>query len=245
MLQEVGRIPDHVTRAYASATGTASDYDGRPLSFNTALLVKGTIDGDLELSSPVEWVARELQFFRGNFVSMRVTLSGGARFGVISVYIPAFPIDKSRLAGIDTKGIQLEHNRKVWVTEILWASLKAMNIRNTDRLIVGGDFNSSETFDTMWGKKPRGNLEIIQRMNALGLYDSLRSHQGQLTPTFRSRTGSPIHQIDHMYMTTALLKQLTQCEVGSAVRVFGVKPTLSDHLPIVADFDLGKSSPEM
>ncbi len=74
-------------------------------------------------------------------------------------------------------------------------------------------------------------------MNALGFYDCLRTFQGRLTPTFRSpRGGLVVHQLDHLYMTGALLGRLVGCDVGSAERVFGSIPMLSDHLPIVADF---------
>ena len=104
-------------------------------------------------------------------------------------------------------------------------------------LVVGGDFNSSETFDTLWRGGPRGNVEVMQRMNALGLRDCLRTFRGRLTPTFAHSTGTLIHQLDHLYVTRRLLDRLVQCDVGSAERVFGTVPSLRDHLPIVADFD--------
>jgi exonuclease III len=242
LLQETGLIPDRVAAAYETAIATPVTDSGKPQGFRTAVMVKGTILGELELRVPVEWVARELEFFRGNFVAKRAVLHNGFKLDLISVYSPAFPIDKSRLAGVDTSGIQLIHNRDVWATEILWACLSSMAIRETDCLIVGGDFNSSETFDTMWGKSPRGNLEIIERMDALGLRDCLRSFQGKLTPTFRSSNGTIIHQIDHMYATRAMLNRLIRCHVGSADRVFGTRPYLSDHLPIVADFGMHESA---
>jgi hypothetical protein len=74
-------------------------------------------------------------------------------------------------------------------------------------------------------------------MNALGFRDCLRAFTGQLTPTFRSPRGELIHQLDHLYATAPLFASLTQCGLGSAERVLQSKPSLSDHLPIVADFD--------
>ena len=44
------------------------------------------------------------------------------------------------------------------------------------------------------------------------------------------------HQIDHMFVTEALLSRLVTCKTGSQDRVFG--SNLSDHLPVIADFRL-------
>ena len=236
LLQEVGGIPDHVASVFAFASATPVTLSGKPQRFQTSVLAKGQITNDIELLAPNDWVARELEFFRGNFVAKQLRLQNGLDLKVVSVYSPAFPVAKARLVGIDTTGIQLTQNRDVWATEILWACLRSMDIREDDRFVVGGDFNSSETFDTLWRDGPRGNLEIIERMHTLGLRDCLRTFQGRLTPTFRHSTGTVIHQIDHLYVTKALLNTLAQCSVGSAERVFGVTPLLSDHLPIVADF---------
>lgn len=237
LLQEVVTVPARVSDEYASAEATPVTRTGRPQRFRTVVLVRGEIAEDVELPAPNEWVAQELAFFRGNFVAKRVTLRRSLDLKVISAYIPAFPIDWSRLEDVDTTGIQLTQNRDVWPTEILWASLRSMNIAADQPFVVGGDFNSSETFDTHWGGGPRGNRELIERMNALGLHDCLRTFQGRLTPTFRSpRGGSVIHQLDHIYVTSSLLDKLVRCDVGSAERVFHSKPALSDHLPIVADF---------
>jgi exonuclease III len=120
----------------------------------------------------------------------------------------------------------------------MWATLKSMDISTEEQFIVAGDLNSSETFDYLWRGGPRGNREIMDRMNALGFYDCLRMYKGQLTPTFRHSRKSFVHQLDHFYVTPRLLSRLTRCDVGSAERVFGSTLTLSDHLPIVADFVL-------
>ena len=129
----------------------------------------------------------------------------------------------------------MTQNRDVWATELMWAALRSMHIANEEPFIVAGDLNSSETFDD---PRPRGNREIIERMNALGFYDCLRMFKGKLTPTFRTPHGGMVmHQLDHLYVTPMLLSRLVQCDVGSAERVLEPRPMLSDHLPIVADFN--------
>ncbi len=191
---------------------------------------------DLALPAPDAWVARELEDHRTCLTVKHVTLPNGMGLKVISVYSPAVRIDPARLIGVDTRGIQLTQNRHLWMSDLLWASLQTMSFGDDELLVVAGDFNSSETFDS---PKPRGNREFMERMNALCLTECLRSFNGRLTPTFRTpRGGFVVHQLDHLYVTEALRKRLAWCGVGSAQRVFASTPSLSDHLPIVADFTL-------
>ena len=102
--------------------------------------------------------------------------------------------------------------------------------------IVGGDFNSSETFDYLWKDGPtRGNGEVLDRINALGLTERLREYPGQLTPTFKNtRGGKVVHQLDHMFVSGNLKQLLKQCILGDASKVFG--DSISDHLPVIGDF---------
>jgi exonuclease III len=237
LLQDFGALPGHVLERYTHAPNTrlaATDHTPRHM---TGVLFKGTNAEDLPLPAPADWVARELEAHGEFFTAKTVTLLNGITLKVLSVYSPAFPIDPTRLKEIDTRDIQLTQNRDFWATELMWAAVKSMQIANEEPFIVAGDLNSSETFDYLWKGGPRGNREIMDRMNALGLYDCLRMFTGTLTPTFRSpRGGSVIHQLDHLYVTPMLLSRLTWCDVGSAERIFAPRPMLSDHLPIVADF---------
>jgi len=85
---------------------------------------------------------------------------------------------------------------------------------------------------------PRGNREILDRMEALGFVECLRSAQGRLVPTFRNpRDGRVIHQMDHLFVCRSLAAQLVSCDARHHAVVF--ERSLSDHLPIVADFSAG------
>jgi exonuclease III len=237
LLQDFRTIPERVLRLYVHAQNAAVAETSRAPRFMTGVLIKGDDAGDLPLPAPTDWMARELDNWKEFFTAKAVTLHAGASLKVLSVYSPAFPIDRTRLEGIDTAGIQLTQSRDVWGTELLWAALKTMCIPAEEPFIAGGDLNSSETID-LWPGGPRGNREFMDRMNALGFYDCLRMFKGQLVPTFRHSGRSFVHQLDHLYVIPRLLSRLTRCDVGSAERVFGSTPTLSDHLPIVADFAL-------
>jgi exonuclease III len=72
-------------------------------------------------------------------------------------------------------------------------------------------------------------------MEALGFIECLRHAQGRLIPTFRNPSNSQVvHQMDHLFVSEPLAGGLVSCDVGDQTRVFG--GSLSDHLPVVADF---------
>ena len=108
--------------------------------------------------------------------------------------------------------------------------------------IVGGDFNSSETFDKEWQIKnnisydlqSHGNKEILDRMVNLGFTECLRKYNNdKIIPTFKHSKGEIAHQMDHLFVTERLITKLINCTVGDQTIVFD---KLSDHLPIIADF---------
>ena len=235
LLQEVGEFPEEVTSQFDTRFEPATRKDGKPQKFGTAVLVQGRIVRDLRLISEYDWVNDELSFFAGNLISCIVLPDNQTPKNVISVYSPAWPVDKDRLANIDVSSVKLENNPDVWCTEILWSGLRGTMPLSDDQWIVGGDFNSSETFDYLWKGGPRGNREILERMNDLGLTECLRGYNGELIPTFRNpRNGKIIHQLDHLFISDGLSSSLERCVAGDSSRVFG--ESLSDHLPIIGDF---------
>jgi exonuclease III len=234
LLQEVSAIPEDILIRYDCRFERACSKQGTPQKFGTALLVRGEIGEAQELTSEWDWVNREIDRFRGNLLAYEITTELGRNVRALSVYCPAWPIDRDRLAGIKTSVIKLENNPDVWVTELLWAALRHAGTGGTP-WIVGGDLNSSVTFDHMWGNEPRGNQEIQDRMASLGMTECLLACQGQLTPTFRNpKGGEIIHQMDHLFVSGSLRDHVESCVVGDAQRVFG--GGLSDHLPVIADF---------
>jgi exonuclease III len=236
LLQDFGALPDHVLEQYVHAPNIRAPVANRAPHHNTGLLLRNASAKDLPLPAPSDWVAGELENWQDHFTAKRVSLPSGVALKILSVYSPAFPIDPARMQEVDTTGIQLTQSPDVWGTELLWATLRSMDIANEDPLVVAGDLNSCETLDGTGPRAAKPNREFFERMNALGLYDCLRMFQGQLTPTFRVSRGWVTQQLDHLFVTPMLLSRLTWCDVAPAERVFGPRPMLSDHLPIVADF---------
>lgn len=230
LLQEVGGIPRAVSDRWRCIALSPVTKAGRRQRFSTAVLVKGQKVEPLRLTAAEPWVQAELTRFAGNLVASRVSLDGEL-LNVVSVYSPAWPVDRARIVGLDTGRVKLKQNPDVWVADLLLASLRSMDEHT--RWIVGGDFNLSETFDA-WRGGPRGNREYLDRAAALGLAECLRTAKGALVPTFRNtRGGRVVHQMDHLFVSKDLAQRVVSCDVGLAERVFG--GGLSDHLPIIAE----------
>lgn len=236
LLQEVSGVPDAVKqtyqlRAHAAVGGKASV----PQRFMNVMLIRGDIESRIILPAPHAWIQAELNHFAGNLSAYSVVLHNGQRLNVVNVHSPAWPINSDRLNDVDVSPVRLKHQRrKIWVADLLWASLRERSFADGENWVVAGDFNLCETFDS-WRGGPRGNREFLDRMAALGLVECLRTSQGQLTPTFRNTSGGAVRaQIDHMFVTPDLGQHLISCRTGVAEEVFG--RLLSDHLPIIAEF---------
>ncbi|HXH70137.1 MAG TPA: endonuclease/exonuclease/phosphatase family protein [Pyrinomonadaceae bacterium] len=234
-LQEVGWIPDFIENEFNCLNKKAAYKNGQPQSFATAILVRKNITlKSFQLLSELNWVNRELDFFSGNFLAAEIILENGFHAQTISVHSPAWRIEPARLVGIDINEIKLKNNSDVWGTELLWAALNYMMPENNLPWIIGGDFNFSVTFDL---PKPRGNQEIIDRMNKLGLVECLFHKKEILTPTFKNANDKKIiHQIDHLFVSADLISNLEFCDTGNSQHIF--ENSLSDHLPIIADFSV-------
>lgn len=233
LLQEVGSVPDLTAKGYQLVSRVAKRKDGKAQRFTTAVLSKTNAVTEFNLSSSIPWVQRELDWFRGNLVGCVIQLGMYDRLHLVSVYSPAWAVDKSRIAEEDTSKVKLTLNDDVWVTDLLRSSLAEAIQDGKFPWIIGGDFNLSESFDS-WPGGPRGNREYLDGMEGLGLTECLKKIQGKLTPTFLNtdkRTHK--HQIDHLFVTSELANSLSNCVVGE-LSVF--QEGLSDHLPIVADF---------
>ena len=236
LLQEVRSIPPDVQGEFEVRYKSAGTNAGTPQRFLSAILVRGKIGHEIPLRSPDDWVNAELERFAGNLLAFEALLQGGTRLSLVGVYSPAWPVDRSRMAGVDTGRVKLTLNPDVWVADLLWWALRSIDLKSEEAWVVAGDFNLSETLDA--GRVAlRGNREYLDRMKELGLTECLREAKGQLTPTFKNpRGGRIVHQIDHMFVSEPLASGLLACDTGDSEKVFG--ESLSDHLPILADFRL-------
>jgi len=242
LLQEVGAFPAQFADTFDIVSRPAIYKTGKPQRFSTAVLVRGKILEEVALSSEFAWVKHELEFFKGNLISCRVQPKDHEPLIAVSVYSPAWAVGRERLKEVDVSQVKTKVNPDVWVTDILWAALQN-TISGNDTWVVGGDCNSCETFDRDWQKRNKrrfsirssGNAEMLERMSRLGFAECLRkANDDSIIPTFRHSTGSVDHQLDHLFVSNGLFSKLEKCSVGDQAIIFG--KSLSDHLPIIADF---------
>ncbi len=235
LLQEVTGVPADLQSSYNCHLVRPRYLRGDKAPFGTAILSKWEMDTRPFLKSQLGWVNRIQSQHHGWILESEVTTGLDTTLRVVSVHSPAFPISAETLQDADVAGIKLANNPQLWFTEILWALLRDSDTPEETNWVVGGDFNSSVLFDH---PRDRGNGEIIRRMNALGLTDCLNHYRDGDVPTFRHSGGSISHQLDYCYVSTGLLERLTCARVPSHQEVFGPTPKLSDHLPIVCEFDV-------
>jgi hypothetical protein len=171
LLQEVNSFPETLQSEYQILYRKVRGKTGRLQSFGTAVVVRGQVTEPIKLSSEWDWVDKELVRFEGSLVATTVNLGLSAELQVMSVHSPTWPVDRSRLSGVDVSQVKLKENPDVWGTELIWAALRSQDL-NAAQWIVGGDFNSSETFDYLWpaGRVETGNSRIVCK-----IWDSLNA----------------------------------------------------------------------
>jgi len=243
LLQDVMNIPENIRRIFEVKSERALNKKGGKQKFSTAILVKGKIISPLPLFSKLQWVNKELKLFEGNLVCCVAKIPGYPPLNIISVYSPAWPVDPERLEGINVSAFTDGYN-EVWMTELLQDALENAKISRDTQWVVGGDYNSSETFDAAWqdAHKKRfplrysdnGNKETFDLMKKLGFKECLRDYNEKIIPTYKHTDKTINHQIDHLFVTNKLYSKIKGCSVGDKSVVF--RKYLSDHLPIIADF---------
>ena len=234
LLQEVTGIPGWIRNQYQCHVISPRYFDGYKARFSSAVLSKGLINATPYLESELEWVNKIYSERYGWIVGCEITLVRGERFRVVTVHSPSFYIPRDQWTDMDASEIKLTNNPELWFTEILWELLRSVGISDDTNWIVGGDFNSSVKFDK---PKDRGNREIVGRLNTLGLTDCLSHYRGGAVPTFQHSSKTIEHQLDYCYVNVPMLKRLRQARVPSHEDVFHREPRLSDHLPILCEFD--------
>jgi len=236
LLQEVTSFPDLFLLQFDLRFLKAVYKNEKSQSFGSLIGIKGRIEDSLVLSSSVPWLDQEIDRFKQNLPAFILHHEKGQTFKGVSVYSPAWPVPRERWEGRDVKGIKLDQNNDLWVTDLLLAGIKNNQDLSNGSWIIGGDYNMSETFDE-WKGGPRGNREYLDRMAGLGLVECLRTFQGKLTPTFKNTSGGAVrNQMDHLFVSRKLADRLVSCETGTLEDIFD--KNLSDHLPIIAEFDL-------
>ena len=116
-----------------------------------------------------------------------------------------------------------------WALDVIYEALRRTCAGH--RFIVGGDLNTSRLFDSSSGTGKITNALFFSRAAKAGWHDchgELAEERSYLKP------GTRPFQLDHLFCDKKTAKSLTTCRVDAG----GGVEEMSDHAPLIADFDL-------
>jgi len=106
--------------------------------------------------------------------------------------------------------------------------------KKKSEFIVAGDFNAS----IQWDERLRSNPHqlLFERVLGFGLVDCLAKFNHTPIRTFRKKGAKIPWQLDYVFCSKKLADRVVRCEVVENEEV----TKLSDHNPIITEFDLGE-----
>ncbi len=174
---------------------------------------------------------RWLGHLSGYVCRAEVTLPHWGRVRVASVHTTAEEVGGDILTEEEHARYRRGTSSRAWRNDLAVAALSHWL---GERFVVGGDWNTARAFDeryaARWG--PAGR-EFFERAAAMGWAETLRAHHAAEVQTYFGARSGP-YQLDHLFTDGALHGRLRQAAVVEALARAG----LSDHAPLVADYDL-------
>jgi len=149
---------------------------------------------------------------------------------IVSVHTPAKVVNDPRVSQDDHIKIKRPSLELAWHNDLAVAALADISV-GFDGFIISGDWNTARLFDKIMGGTACAEFFAMRTDN--GWYESLRKFYADEVQTFLAPKGKP-YELDHMFTDSALYEKLVRCEVMRSE----MSDDLSDHAPIVANFDL-------
>lgn len=101
------------------------------------------------------------------------------------------------------------------------------------KILIGGDFNADEALDQKQGN--RAHHLFFERLKDFGFYDCCKKFNPERVQTLRHKHSSFPWQNDYLFAGKSLFNACTSSKVIDDPNLYEI----SDHNPIVAEFDLG------
>lgn len=153
---------------------------------------------------------------------------------VVSVHAVVKRATRAHLGDLDPAAIARPSRQHPMINDIVFAGLEDL-VRDR-RFIVAGDWNVARLIDQ---KQPgTGGREFFERVHAQGWFDCVWEKHGEELQTFFRGSGEP-YQDDHVFCDPGLGARLQDVRVASDAVV---DLRLSDHAPIVLDFNVPPAS---
>jgi len=114
LLQEVSSFPNWIENNYFYKYEKSSTKNNIKQIFGNLLAHNGGKIQEIELTTELAWVNKELKRFKGNLLSYKIKLNSNA-LHLISVYSPAWPLNSDLLNQEQIGSVKLTQNRELWL----------------------------------------------------------------------------------------------------------------------------------
>jgi exonuclease III len=176
---------------------------------------------------------RWIRSLNGYLVPATVTLNG-LPIVVTSVHTSAREITDAAITQADHDAVKRKLLDKAWNNDLAVGALKPLV--NGCHFVVGGDWNVARLFDKTYPHLPSAGIEFFDRAETWGWCESLRKFHPEELRTWLNAEHHP-YELDHLFTDPELHAKLYRCDVIDDALV----RELSDHAPVIAEFDLALS----
>jgi exonuclease III len=172
------------------------------------------------------------------YVALATVETPIGRLAVCSVHTPARELlDPPLLSEQDHRQLRRVGAERAWYNDVAFAALDALP--REAGFIFGGDWNVARLFDSNYPIGAEGGAsatEFFRRAAERGWSETLRTFYPEEVRTYL-KAGTAPYENDHVFTDAALHRRLTRCEV---IETIDGPPVieLSDHAPIMAEFEL-------
>jgi len=178
-----------------------------------------------------EAARRWFTFLAGYVARSELTIPGIGPVRVASVHAVAREVsDETALSLDEHAALCRPSDTRAWHNDLAAAALRGWV---GERFVVGGDWNTARAFDERFPEWGPCGREFFDRMASWGWSETLRHDYPEETGTYIKPTSYP-YELDHLFTDRILDARLARVQVMRAVPL----DEMSDHAPIVADYDL-------
>jgi exonuclease III len=169
------------------------------------------------------------------YVATALAVVRETELAIASVHAIAREVDRSAATDEDHERIRRRSHPRAWHNDLAVAALTPW-VRN-QRFIVGGDWNTAVLFDSNYPAGAEGgpgaSAEFFANRAAGGWHHALRKFCPTEVRTYLDPASGP-YELDHIFTDPDFHARLTGCRVVDDA----VISELSDHAPLVAEFEL-------
>lgn len=181
---------------------------------------------------PTQNLSAPLEVRSGRNRVAEITMADGTRTVVASVHPSA------KVVSEDDEGFNEQWRRtsasEAWENDAIFWELATQFTGAHRPFLIGGDWNTARLFDINYPDDAPAGQDWFDRAAANSWCELHRRMHRYEQETYIEPTAGP-YQLDHLFSDPALAARLTRCDVldGDVLR------EISDHLPLIAEFDYG------